>query len=376
MDTVLVSVVGIEFALALVGRRVPRFLRVLQIIFVATAVARGFAPQPDPIWSGVKIMADITMVITTIVVVILAFRAGRKDAWPIGIALLFMALPFIAVVLDPLVSGTNVLQLVMGSSFFIGPFRLQLHYPGTLLFAGTVALVLTRRFTQDARARDQLEAEMTAAREVQDLLLSNQAEAPGFRVETSYLPAAELGGDFFQLLPGDDGGLLVVVGDVSGKGLRAAMIVGVVIGAIRTATNRAPAPLLAHINQALAGRSGEGFVTCCVCALSPAGKLTAANAGHIVPYLNGKPLELPSGLPLGIVRGIDWEEAQFQLSPGARLVLLSDGVVEAKDSNGVLLGFDGLEAALKDHGSAVGLAQYAREFGQEDDITVVGIQRT
>jgi phosphoserine phosphatase RsbU/P len=266
---------------------------------------------------------------------------------------------------------------VMNSSFFVGPFRMQWHYPGLLLFAFTVAWVLTRRFTEDSHQREQLEAEVRAAKEVQDLLLAGSGPAvEGFAIDSAYLPAADLGGDFFQALPARDGGLLLVVGDVSGKGLRAAMLAGVVIGAIRTAVDPSPAALLRHLNGALAGRSGEGFVTCCVCLLRPDGELLVANAGHIPPYCDGKPIDTPGGLPLGIVAEMDWDQVETRLDAGRTLVLLSDGVLEATNSNQEMLGFDGLEAALATKPSASDLANLARNFGQEDDITVLAVSRT
>ena len=139
-----------------------------------------------------------------------------------------------------------------------------------------------------------------AAREVQELFLGAAIATPGFAVDTVYRPAQEVGGDFYQIWPAEDGSLLVVVGDVSGKGLKAAMQVAAVIGALRNERHRSPASLLNYLNRSLTGHTGGGFVTCLVARLSPAGTVSLANAGHLEPYLGGEEVALESGLPLGI----------------------------------------------------------------------------
>jgi phosphoserine phosphatase RsbU/P len=125
-------------------------------------------------------------------------------------------------------------------------------------------------------------------------------DVPGFRIESVYAPATQVGGDFFRIVPEGDGGVLVVVGDVSGKGLRAAMTVSALIGTLRTIPLVSPGWILNALNSGLAGNLHGGFVTCCAARITHDGRVTIANAGHLSPYRNGFEVEVGAGLPLGI----------------------------------------------------------------------------
>ena len=133
---------------------------------------------------------------------------------------------------------------------------------------------------------------------MQNLLLQPPA-FPGYEVSAVYEPAQEVGGDFYQAVQ-TKGGTLVVVGDVSGKGLKAAMVVSLLVGALRARAGLMPAALLAELNQALAGGMGGGFVTCVAARFAADGSGWIANAGHLMPYCDGRELEVASGLPLGL----------------------------------------------------------------------------
>jgi serine phosphatase RsbU (regulator of sigma subunit) len=161
------------------------------------------------------------------------------------------------------------------------------------------------------------------------------------------------------------------VGDVAGKGLPAAMLVSMLVGAIRSeaAHTRQPATLLATLNERLLGRTRDGFATCLVAHLSPSGQLTLANAGHIPPWHNGRALDIPGSLPLGVDPNPGYTPYTFTLSPGDRLTFVSDGVIEARNPSGELFGFDRTAAVSTQ--SAESIAHSARTFGQEDDITVL-----
>jgi serine phosphatase RsbU (regulator of sigma subunit) len=182
-----------------------------------------------------------------------------------------------------------------------------------------------------------------------------------------------VGGDFFQISVADDGSLLVVVGDVSGKGLKAAMTVSAIVGGLKQITTRQPAQLLANLNRQLVDGLGGGFVTCCATLISPRGKVRLANAGHLSPYRNGKELAVDTSFPLGIDPTSEYEETECELAPGDRLTFISDGVVEARNADGELYGFERTEGLSSQ--SAATIAETVRHFGQEDDITVVSIQR-
>jgi serine phosphatase RsbU (regulator of sigma subunit) len=208
-------------------------------------------------------------------------------------------------------------------------------------------------------------SEFEAARTVQQLLVTSEVEG----VEAVYRPASEVGGDFYQVLPLDDGSFLVAVGDVSGKGLKAAMIVSMMIALLRTHRQLSPGPLLERINRELADRLQGGFVTCIAARIDSAGNAVIANAGHPAPFSDGTELALESGLPLGIVE-TEYLECHRTIRS---FTLYSDGVLEAADAKGELFGFE--RTAAISGKSANEIAEAARAWGQNDDITVVTVRR-
>jgi hypothetical protein len=251
-----------------------------------------------------------------------------------------------------------------------------LSYTGFVFVSVSEARRHSRVQAEMGRQQAQLESELAAAREVQQVILPERAEAvPGFKVESVYQPSRQVGGDFFQVLPTGNGGLLVVVGDVAGKGLPAAMLVSVLIGAIRGVAeySKEPAELLGRLNERLIGRTQGGFSTALVARIEADGSVAIANAGHLSPYLDGQEVELLGALPLGVVENARYQVTHFHLPPGSRLTFYSDGVVEAQNAKGELFGFERGRAISVQ--SAAAIVQAATEFGQEDDITVVTIER-
>ena len=257
-----------------------------------------------------------------------------------------------------------------------GPFDLQLGDFTNWLFWISLGLILLLRTIRISREQARLESELEAARQVQNVILPEQMEAvSGYSVETVYRPARQVGGDFYQVWPTPEGGLLLVVGDVAGKGLPAAMLVAVLVGSIRTLAQITsdPAVILAEMNARLMGRSNGGFSTCLAFHLRADGSGTLASAGHPAPYLNGRELEVPGALPLGIVASQIYESCKVQLDQGGHITFYSDGVIEAQNARGEMLGFErSRELSLL---SAKEIADAASAFGQEDDITVVVIER-
>ncbi len=251
----------------------------------------------------------------------------------------------------------------------LGPFTLDLFQLTLTLVDLTIAALLIRRAVQAWREANTLRVEFEAAREVQQRLVTAPPAVPGFRIESAYLPAAQVGGDFYAIRPLGGGGVQIVVGDVSGKGLRAAMTVSAVVGALRAMPVLTPTRVLKDLNRSLFGSVGLGFVTCCVAGIAADGTMTIANAGHLPPYRNGEEVKLDSGLPLGVTADAGYTETAFQLAPGDGLTFISDGVVEARNPSGELLGFDRTRAISRE--SAGSIAQAAQAFGQEDDITVL-----
>ena len=241
----------------------------------------------------------------------------------------------------------------------------------------TLLLFIVLRTLRIARAKAATAAEIAAAQTVQQVLLARSAQpTPGFDVETVYRPASEVGGDFFLVSPGSDGSLVAIVGDVSGKGLIAAMRVSMILGVLRREESREPAAVLRGLNEALLlpvtdARSAPGFTTACCIRLEHSGQYSIANAGHIAPYIDGAEIPTAAALPLGLAGDQEYEVASGRLTTGKKLVLMSDGVVEARSASGELYGFD--RTALLTLRPAVEIAETAANFGQEDDITVLTI---
>ncbi len=255
-------------------------------------------------------------------------------------------------------------------SLAVGTYSFTAADIGFFVFYVTLLVFLALRTVGIARERAHAAAELEAARGTQQLLLARSSQStPGFKVESVYYPANEVGGDFFLVWPGADGALLAIIGDVSGKGLIAAMRVAMILGVLRREDSERPAEVLRNLNRALLTRSEAGFTTACCIHLDRGGLCTVANAGHLAPYINGVEMTVPPSLPLGVTEDVAFEEVSVKPGAGQSLVLLSDGVVEARNKTGELFGFDRTGAISTQ--SAEQIAAAARAFGQQDDITVL-----
>jgi len=246
-----------------------------------------------------------------------------------------------------------------------------------LLSFFAIGALLVLRFTDSARQAQRLSSEMESARQIQSQLVpATLPTVPGLRFEAAYLPAAEVGGDFYQIIPHQDGSALLVIGDVSGKGLKAAMTGTLVLGALRSLAqeNLSPAQILQRLNAQLAAASDGGFVTCLCVRIVGDGLLTLANAGHLAPYQNGDEVQFESGLPLGVTADTTYAESTLTLRRGDTLIFLSDGVVEAQSPNGELFGFERTRQISTR--SAEQIAAAAQSHGQQDDITVLTLTYT
>jgi phosphoserine phosphatase RsbU/P len=152
------------------------------------------------------------------------------------------------------------------------------------------------------------------------------------------------------------------------------MLVAVLVGAARTKIEETsdPVEILRALNERLLGRASDHFATCVVAHLRPGGVMVVANAGHLQPYRNGKEMELPGSLPLGMVADVAYEAVSVQLEADDYLTFMTDGVVEAQNESGELLGFERVEGLAGLEPEII--AKAAMEHGQEDDITVVGVR--
>lgn len=257
-------------------------------------------------------------------------------------------------------------------TFQAGPIPIQFAAIADVIGIMVIVAIIFMRFLRIQADQEQAKSELAAARSVQELMIPQQnVQAPGFEVDSAYVPAQEVGGDFFHVQATDDGGLLVVIGDVAGKGLTAAMNVSMLMGALRQSRDRSPAKILGTLNRVLTG-SGS-FTTCQAAWFSADGELVVANAGHLPPYLNSQEVAIPGGLPLGVLQDGEYPETRLYLHPGDRILMCSDGVVEARGPAGELFGFERVHNLSNQ--SAFYVAEAARDFGQEDDITVLTVRR-
>lgn len=256
----------------------------------------------------------------------------------------------------------------------LAPYEIHPAVLAELLVLLAMLAFLIQRFTAAHRREERFESELEAARQMQQVVLPAQIEqTPGFAVECIYLPSDRVGGDFFQIIPTSAGGLLVVAGDVAGKGLPAALMVSMLVGAVRADAVHTsdPAILLAALNESSCGHTHGKFTTCLCLHIDIAGNVEVANAGHLNPYLNGVEIATEPALPLGLVHKASYAKTRFAIGIGQRLTIVSDGVLEARSSEGELYGFE-RTCAISTR-PATEIAAAARDFGQDDDITVLTI---
>ena len=372
--------------MAFIGRRVRWQLNLLAVLAGLGVAISNTLWWMDSLSSTAVVLAnapfDLLISLVLPAILILEMRRGNRDARLLLLPLVLCALynnltlilflmayiPALSSVAMPLIRALNSLQ--------VGPFWVDFNNGFPILSWLSLALIVLLRSNRQSRQQAALESEMANAREVQQVILPEaSASVPGFQVESVYEPAKEVGGDFFQVLPDGEGGLLVVVGDVAGKGLPAAMMVSVLVGAIRSVAEFTSEPdeILEHLNRRLIGRTQGGFSTATAAHIAADGTARIANAGHLAPYLDGREIELPGALPLGIDARVRYEAQALTLPAGSRLVFYSDGVVEAQNASGELLGFESAAAMSRD--TAVQIVNAAKQFGQSDDITVVAIAR-
>jgi len=248
----------------------------------------------------------------------------------------------------------------------------------SLAIAGLVVAILGYIFHEQRIAADEraeMRGELSAARQVQHLLVPDKMQvAPGITVSSAFLPAHEVGGDFYLCRALPSGAQRVILGDVSGKGAAAALTSALLLGAADRCDDLRPAVVLKELNAALRNSGISGFTTCLCADLLPGGVLVIANAGQMHPYRNGAEIEIPAGLPLGVDAVSEYVESTLQLAPGDRLTFISDGVVEARNALGELFGFERTRQISSK--SAQQIADAAVMFGQQDDITVLTLSLT
>lgn len=250
-----------------------------------------------------------------------------------------------------------------------------------------------RRLMQEAHARERIEQELHVARRIQQASLPEAVPAlEGWEISPNYRPAREVGGDFYDFLQLKNGRLGLVVGDATGKGVPAALVMSTTCGMLRAVTQASeysPGEVLKRVNEALFARIPVNmFVTCFYGVLDPrSGSFSYANAGHDLPYVRrgGDADELMArGMPLGLMPGMGYEEKEINLGAGDEALFYSDGLVEAHNPEGEMFGFPRLRTLVAEHVEGVPLVDFLMEelysftgetWEQEDDITLVTLNR-
>src|SRR5918996_1498619 len=248
---------------------------------------------------------------------------------------------------------------------------------------------------QEAQERERIEQELRVARLIQQTLLPESLPGlPGYDVAAYYRPAREVGGDFYDFLELEDGRLGLVVGDATGHGVPAALMMANTQSVLRAVAQRGgfePGRVLAEVNEVLLPYIPPSmFVTCFYAILDPrSGTLRYANAGHDLPYLwHGCDCEelRARGMPLGLMPGMSYEEKEMVLDTGEGVLFYSDGLVEAHNPEGEMFGFPRLRALVAQHAEEERALRdllmkelhsfTGEEWEQEDDITLVTLQRS
>src|SRR5579862_2071689 len=251
---------------------------------------------------------------------------------------------------------------------------------------------LVRRQEAEARSRERIEQELRVATLIQQNFLPKKLpDLPGWQVSAYYRPAREVGGDFYDFVELPDGQIGLVIGDVTDKGVPAAMVMAATRSVLRASAARvvSPGEVLGRVNELMCpDMPAKMFVTCLYGVLEPiTGRFRFANAGHNLPYVRTAEgtIELrATGMPLGLLPGIVYEETEAVLEPGQVMLLHSDGVAEAHSAESEMFGFPRLldvVGSRQDKGEVIDrvLTELDRftppAWAQEDDITLVSLTR-
>jgi serine phosphatase RsbU (regulator of sigma subunit) len=252
-----------------------------------------------------------------------------------------------------------------------------------------------QRLEQERIEHARVQQELEVARTIQQASLPKEVPTlEGWQISPFYQPAREVGGDFYDFHLLSEGRLGVVVGDATGKGVPAALVMSTTCGMLQLAAqalgSSSPGKVLERVNETLLARIPSNmFVTCFYCVVDGgSGRLRYANAGHDLPYLhrNGDAKDLRArGMPLGLMPGMGYEEDEIVLGEGEAALFYSDGLVEAHDPKGEMFGFPKLRALISEHDSERPLGDFLLEelysfvgdgWEQEDDITLLTLRRS
>jgi phosphoserine phosphatase RsbU/P len=345
----------LEFICAFIGVRPPAVIRCYQWLSVLSMAWGLLSQSVTPF--AFSLLGGIILMLGPMSALILVLEYRRKESRQMAIG----AIPVIAVIIwIGILPAQPVPVASAGPKIYFDYVFLAMAW---LIYQ--MSIWLGERAAQSFRAQSRLNEELATAARIQSGSMQG-AQGPGWQAH--YHPWQEVGGDFYYARR-TTSGLVVVIGDASGKGLPAALVVSELLGALRSWTDAefSPSQVLSRLNQLLLDRQAQEFVTACCVSLT-SHSLQVSCAGHIPPYSNAFPLEVPGSLPLGILPDVQYP--QFSFPPGP-FVLLTDGVAEATSPTGELFGFARISSIL--HSDPASLASAAIAWGQRDDITVVEV---
>jgi hypothetical protein len=375
--------------------RLARFTKVLAIISIVATSLDGGLTMLD--WSQPWLTRWAQLADAVLTVVFTLTQAFPLVLVVLGIRRRLDSARWMVVIFAFLSSGLFELRIALeqGSRFTHWTISDKLASPlftisgnpfpaATLAETGLLLAIVyaVYRYSREAIERQQaIEQELKSAQELQQVLIPEELPSlKGFALTSAYRPASEVGGDFFQIIPLEGehaSSTLIVLGDVSGKGLRAAMTVSLIVGTVRTLAEGTadPAEILTGLNRRLHGRLRGGFATCLVMRLDVDGSCVLANAGHPAPFLNGEEIVTPGALPLGVAASGHYEEQTVYLRAGDHFAAYTDGLLEARAKDGELFSFDRLRDLFAGRPDAAHATEAAMRFGQQDDITVLTLTR-
>jgi serine phosphatase RsbU (regulator of sigma subunit) len=288
-------------------------------------------------------------------------------------------------------------QAMQRSDELMRPFRAEMSGTFAANRVDVEYYEVGENLVQEIRERELVEQELELARSIQQTSLPEEVPTlEGWQISPFYQPAREVGGDFYDFFELDDERVGVVVGDATGKGVPAALVVSATSSMLRAVARvlgpSSPAEVLSQVNETLSARIPQNmFVTCFYAILDPkSATLSYANAGHDLPYLrlsDGDLEELRArGMPLGLMPVMSYEEREVSLAEGNCVLFYSDGLIEAHNAKSEMFGFPRLRALVAEHGAeerslgTILLEELYTFVGdgweQVDDITLLTLRRS
>ncbi len=354
-------------------RRWVRRIWQVQLVLAAVAIPFEIATRAPG-----ALLGPYHVMVLAAVLVVLAYVFGPGQEWTPDLTVLRASFAiFVAFVIYENLRG-------MG----LTPWTTNVEPLGFLIFVAGLGVVAARRVFADEERLAAIRQELATARRIQESILPGEPpRVAGLDLAARYVPAAEVAGDFFEFLPAPGRRLGLLVADVSGHGVPAALVASMLKVAVAAQAGHVASPgrLLAEINAIFHGKLKGQFITALYVFLDlEAGTLTAASAGHPPPLLfrraTGEVEELPpGGAVLGRLRQAAYPEVAVPLAPGDRVLLFTDGIPEALNAAGEMFGEERLRAALLGSGSAEAtaaaiVAEVAAWRGRsafDDDLTLV-----